>query len=337
MRRLLEARGFPLEGAPVLVASERSTGRRVRFAGQEVEVTKLAPEVFEGVDVALFSAGRDVSQQCAPVAVKQGAVVIDNSSAWRREPDVPLVVSEVNPHALRRRPRGIVANPNCTTMVLMVAAKPLHDAFGLEAMVVTSYQSASGAGQTGMSELLEQATKLLDDPDRLRRDGRAVTASVAPIQFSKALAFNVLPHCGRFTDDRYTDEEWKLVHESRKILDLPDLRVSPTCVRVPVLVGHSLAARLSFSREVEVGAALEALRAAPGLLVEDGTGQDGEPLAYPTPLESAGRDEVLVGRVRRDLTDPRSLNLFVAGDNLLKGAALNAVQLAELVAFELTR
>ncbi len=337
MRRLLEARGFPVAGAPVLVASERSAGRRIRFASQEVEVTGLAPEVFEGVDVALFSAGREVSRQWAPVAVERGAVVIDNSSAWRREPDVPLVVSEVNPHALRRRPRRIVANPNCTTMVLVVAAKPLHDAFGLEAMVVTSYQSASGAGQRGMSELLEQATKLLGDPDRLRRDGRAVAASVAPIQFSKALAFNVLPHCGRFTDDRYTDEEWKLVHESRKILDLPDLRVSPTCVRVPVLVGHSLAARLSFSREVEVGAALEALGAAPGLLVEDGTGHDGEQLAYPTPLESAGRDEVLVGRVRRDLTDPRSLNLFVAGDNLLKGAALNAVQLAELVGVELTR
>lgn len=336
MRRLLEERAFPLAGSPVLVASERSAGRRLSFAGEEVEVTRLAPEVFDDVDLALFSAGREVSRLWAPVAAERGAVAVDNSSAWRCESDVPLVVSEVNPHALPHRPRGIVANPNCTTMVLMVAAKPLHDAFGLEAMVTTSYQSAGGAGHKGMSELLEQTSKLLDDPDRLRRDGRAVAATVPPAQFSKALAFNVLAHCGRFTDDRYTDEEWKLVHESRKILELPGLRVSPTCVRVPVLVGHAIAARLSFSRQVEVEGALDVLRDAPGLLVEDGTGQDGEPLAYPTPLESAGRDEVFVGRVRRDLAEPNSLNLFVVGDNLLKGAALNAVQLAELVASELT-
>lgn len=334
MRRLLEARAFPLDGPPLLVASERSAGRRLRFSGEEVEVSRLAAEVFDGVDLALFSAGREVSRQWAPVAAERGAVVIDNSSAWRREPDVPLVVSEVNPLALLDRPRGIVANPNCTTMVLVVAAKPLHDAFGLEAMVVTSYQSAGGAGQRGMSELLEQTAKLLDDPDLLRRRGRAAAATTRPTQFSKTIGFNVLPHCGRFTDDRYTDEEWKLVHESRKILELPDLQVSPTCVRVPVLVGHAIAARLSFSSEIGVEAALDVLRSAPGLLVEDGTGQDGEPLAYPTPLESAGRDEVLVGRVRHDLADTRSLNLFVAGDNLLKGAALNAVQLAELVASE---
>ncbi|MDP8928993.1 MAG: aspartate-semialdehyde dehydrogenase [Actinomycetota bacterium] len=336
MRRLLQERAFPIDGRPVLVASERSAGRRLNFARDEVEVTRLAPEVFDDVDLALFSAGRDVSRLWAPVAAERGAVVIDNSSAWRREPDVPLVVSEVNPHELPHRPRGIIANPNCTTMVLMVAVKPLHDVFGLEAMVTTSYQSAGGAGQKGMSELLEQTAKLLDDPDMLRRDGRAVATTVSPTQFSKVIAFNVLPHCGRFTDDRYTDEEWKLVHESRKILELPDLQVSPTCVRVPVLVGHAIAARLSFRRAVEVDAALDVLRTAPGLLVEDGTGQeDGQPLAYPTPLESAGRDEVFVGRVRRDLADPKTVNLFVVGDNLLKGAALNAVQLAELVAIEL--
>ncbi len=332
MRRLLEERAFPLAGDPVLVASERSAGRRVAFGRGEVEVVGLAPSVFEGIDIALFSVGATVSRDWAPVAAAQGAVVIDNSSAWRRDPEVPLVVSEVNPQALAWRPKGIVANPNCTTMVLMVAVKPLHDAFGLRAMVTTSYQSASGAGQRGMSELLEQAAKLSDDVDALRRQGQQAAASTVAATFSKTLAFNVLPHCGKFADERYTDEEWKLVHESRKILELPDLEVAPTCVRVPVLVGHSIAGRLTFATEVTVAGAVAALHGAPGLAVEDGTGQEGEPLAFPTPLESAGRDEVFVGRIRRDLADPRSLNLFVTGDNLLKGAALNAVQLAELVA-----
>ncbi|HEX2028109.1 MAG TPA: aspartate-semialdehyde dehydrogenase [Nitriliruptorales bacterium] len=336
MRRLLVARGFPLDGDPVLVASQRSAGRRVRFADRELEVQGLAPSVFDGVDAALFSAGRDVSREWAPVAAERGATVVDNSSAWRQDPDVPLVVAEVNPHALRQRPRRIVANPNCTTMVLLVAVKPLHDLFGLTAMVATSYQSVSGAGVRGMAELLEQTRKLCEDPDTLRSHGAQAAATVEPAQFSKTVAFNVLPHAGTFAGQRYTDEEWKLVNESRKILELPDLRVSPTCVRVPVLVGHAIAARLTFQREAEVEAALQALRSAPGLVVEDGTGRDGEPLAYPTPLESAGRDEVFVGRVRADLSDPRSLNLFVAGDNLLKGAALNTVQLAELLATQLS-
>ncbi|MCA1711802.1 MAG: aspartate-semialdehyde dehydrogenase, partial [Actinobacteria bacterium] len=221
------------------------------------------------------------------------------------------------------------------TMVLVVAAKPLHDAFGLSAMVVTSYQSASGAGHKGIVEVTEQARKLLDDPEALRSRGTDAAASVTPSAFSKAIAFNVLPHCGAFVDDdRYTDEEMKLVNESRKILELPDLAVSPTCVRVPVVVGHAVAARMTFERAVTAEAALEVLRAAPGLAVVDGTGLDGEALDYPTPIESAGRDEVLVGRVRRDLADDRSLNLFVAGDNLLKGAALNAIQLAELIVAE---
>jgi aspartate-semialdehyde dehydrogenase len=334
MRRQLGRRAFPLEGDPVFLASERSAGKRLPWRGGEVEVRAITAEAFDGVDIALFSAGGARSKEWAPIAAERGAVVIDNSSAFRRDEDVPLVVSEVNPAAIARRPRGIVANPNCTTMVLMVAAKPLHDAFGLTDMVATSYQAAGGAGRTGIEELLDQARAMVESSERLVGDGAAVEAGVAAQTFSKAIAFNVLAHCGAFTDARYTDEEWKLVHESRKILGLPALRVSPTCVRVPVVVGHAIAARLTFAEPVERDAAMAALAVAPGLIVEDGTGLEGEVLAYPTPLASAGRDEVLVGRVREDLGDPYSLNLWVVGDNLLKGAALNTVQLAELVVAE---
>jgi aspartate-semialdehyde dehydrogenase len=334
MRRQLARRAFPLEGDPVFLASERSAGKRLPWRGGEVEVRAITAEAFDGVDIALFSAGGARSKEWAPIAAERGAVVIDNSSAFRRDEDVPLVVSEVNPAAIARRPRGIVANPNCTTMVLMVAAKPLHDAFGLTDMVATSYQAAGGAGRTGIEELLDQARAMVESSERLVGDGAAVEAGVAAQTFSKAIAFNVLAHCGAFTDARYTDEEWKLVHESRKILGLPALRVSPTCVRVPVVVGHAIAARLTFAEPVERDAAMAALAVAPGLIVEDGTGLEGEVLAYPTPLASAGRDEVLVGRVREDLGDPYSLNLWVVGDNLLKGAALNTVQLAELVVAE---
>jgi aspartate-semialdehyde dehydrogenase len=335
MRRQLGRRAFPIEGEPVFLASERSAGTMLPWQGGEVEVRAISPEAFDGVDIALFSAGGSRSKQWAPIAADRGAVVIDNSSAFRRDEDVPLVVSEVNPDAIRHRPRGIVANPNCTTMVLMVAAKPLHDAFGLTEMVATSYQAAGGAGRTGIDVLLEQARAMLEDADRLVGDGAAIEAGYAdPAAFSKAIAFNVLAHCGSFTDGRYTDEEWKLVHESRKILSLPALRVSPTCVRVPVVVGHAIAARMTFAQPIDRDAAMVALAEAPGLVVEDGTGLEGETLAYPTPLASAGRDEVLVGRVREDLADPHSLNIWVVGDNLLQGAALNTVQLAELVAEE---
>ena len=334
MRRQLDQRGFSLDGEPVFLASERSAGTTLPWKDGEVEVRAVSAEAFDGVDVALFSAGGRRSREWAPVAAERGATVIDNSSAFRMDDQVPLVVSEVNPEAIASRPKGIVANPNCTTMVLMVAAKPLHDEFGLTDAVATSYQAAGGAGQSGMSELLAQTAALVGDPDRLRADGAAAETAVDAETFSKTLAFNVLAHCGSFADERYTDEEWKLVHESRKILGLPALRVSPTCVRVPVVVGHSIAARLTFAEPVGRDQAVKALEGAPGLLVEDGTGTDGEPLAYPTPLASAGRDEVLVGRIREDLSDPHSLNMFVVGDNLLKGAALNTVQLAELVAGE---
>jgi aspartate-semialdehyde dehydrogenase len=335
MRRQLDLRGFPLDGDPVLLASERSAGKKLPWKDGDVEVQAISREAFEGVDVALFSAGGSRSKEWAPIAAEAGAVVIDNSSAFRMDDEVPLVVSEVNPEAVAHRPKGIVANPNCTTMVLMVAVKPLHEAFGLTEMVASSYQAAGGAGMSGITELLEQSAKLVAAGEQaLRADGEQAEASVAAETFSKAIAFNVLAHCGNFVDERYTDEEWKLVNESRKILSLPALRVSPTCVRVPVVVGHAIAARLTFAERVSRDAAMEALASAPGLVVEDGTGLDGEPLAYPTPLASAGKDEVLVGRVREDLADPNSLNVFVVGDNLLKGAALNTVQLAELVAAE---
>ncbi len=335
MRRQLDLRGFPVDGEPVYLASERSAGTRLPWKDGEVEVRPISAAAFEGVDVALFSAGGGRSREWAPVAVDAGAVVIDNSSAWRMDDQVPLVVSEVNPEAITDRPKGIVANPNCTTMVLMVAVKPLHDAFGLTEVVASSYQAAGGAGMSGITELLDQAAKLVDvGEETLRAHGAQAEGSVDAQVFSKALAFNVLAHCGSFTEERYTDEEWKLLNESRKILALPSLRVSPTCVRVPVVVGHAIATRLTFAGPVARDVAIEVLQDAPGLVVEDGTGQGDEPLAYPTPLGSAGRDEVFVGRVREDLGDDHSLNLWVVGDNLLKGAALNAVQLAELVAAE---
>lgn len=331
LRRLLETRDFPVDGEPVFLASARSAGTKLPWKGGEVEVRELTGDNLADVDIALFSAGGSRSNEFAPVAAAHGAVVVDNSSAFRMDPEVPLVVAEVNPDAIDDHPKGIIANPNCTTMVLMVPVRPLHDAFGLTEMVATSYQAAGGAGMSGISALLEETSKLLADPDRLRFDGAGAEASIEPQQFSKVIAFNVLPHAGNFTDARHTDEEWKLVNESRKILGVPDLKVAPTCVRVPVLVGHAIQARLTFSSEVTRAAALDAMDGFPGMRIVDGTGLDGEELAYPTPLASAGIDDVLVGRVREDLHDPHSLNLFVAGDNLLKGAALNTVQLAELV------
>jgi len=330
--RLLETRGFPVAGDPLVLASPRSAGRTVAWQGRELTVREVSADAFDGVDIALFSAGGSRSKEWAPVAVDAGAVVVDNSSAWRGDPDVPLVVAEVNPQAVPQRPKGIIANPNCTTMTIMVPAKPLHDAFGLEAMVATSYQAAGGAGQSGIDELVAVHGTLAGRIDELRTDGAALEASVATDVFPRPLAWNVVPHCGTYRDDRYTDEERKLVDESRRILALPDLAVSPTCVRVPVLVGHAIAARMTFSRAVTHAEVVEVLADAPGMVLADGIGPGGEPLELPTPLASAGRDEVLVGRIREDYGDPRSINLFAAGDNLLKGAALNAVQIAELVA-----
>jgi aspartate-semialdehyde dehydrogenase len=315
MRRLVEARAFPAEEV-VYFASERSAGKELD--GKVVQ--PLREDTIEGFDLALLSAGGGTSREWAPRFAAAGALVVDNSSAWRMDPEVPLVVSEVNPGAIETARKGIVANPNCTTMVVMLPAKALHDAFGLEAMVATSFQAAGGAGQKGIDELAAQVAPLASDVPQLVDDGATAARKVEHRVHANTLAFNVVPLLGTLDGQGYTDEEMKLQNESRKILDIPQLAMTPTCVRVPVMVGHSIAVRATFTREPDLDAALEALRAFPNLVVSDA----------PTPLESAGRDETFVGRVRRDLADPRVLNFFVVGDNLLKGAALNTVQLAEL-------
>jgi aspartate-semialdehyde dehydrogenase len=315
MLEVLRRRGFPADEV-VPFASERSEGRTLEHADAPVRV--MSEESIQGFDVALFSAGGSTSKAWAPRFVEAGAVVVDNSSAWRMNDDVPLVVTEVNADALDGH-KGIVANPNCTTMVAMLPLKALHDAFGLTELVATSYQAAGGAGQKGIDELAAQVGPLSEDIDLLVNDGDAARRKVQSSVHADTLAYNVVPLLGTLGADGYTDEELKLQNESRKILSLPDLAVSPTCVRVPVMVGHAIAVRATFATEPDLRKAHEVLEAFPNLVVQEA----------PTPLEWAGRDEVAVGRVRRDLGDPKALNLFVVGDNLLKGAALNTVQIAE--------
>ena len=320
LRRLLDMRDFPCDDV-VFVASERSAGTKLPFRNRQIAVRAISEDgVFDGVDIALFSAGGGTSKEYAPAAVEAGAVVVDNSSAWRMDPDVPLVVTEVNPHTLAELPKGIVANPNCTTMAAMLPLKALHDVFGLTGFVATSFQAAGGAGQKGIDELLGQVPTLLAEPGLLRSAGREAARLVEHSVHADTLAFNVVPWLGTPAgDDGYSDEEMKLQNESRKILDLPDLAVTPTCVRVPVVVGHSIAVRATFSSPVEQGKAMAALAAFDGLVIDE----------VPTPLAWTGRDEVAVGRIRPDLADPHALNFFVVDDNLLKGAALNTVQIAE--------
>jgi aspartate-semialdehyde dehydrogenase len=317
MLELLERRAFPAQEI-VPFASERSAGREL--PGGRV-VRPLNDEQIAGFDVAVFSAGGGISREWAPRFAAAGAIVVDNSSAWRMDDEVPLVVSEVNPEALAHVGKGIVANPNCTTMVVMLPLKALHDEFGLLEMVATSYQAAGGAGQKGMDELAAQTPGMLGARERLVADGAGVLGETEHAVHAAPLAFNVIPWLGKDAGDGYSDEEMKLVHESRKILALPQLRVSPTCVRVPVMVGHAIEVRATFEQPVDVARAREAISAFPGVVYDE----------LPTPLAYAGRDEVAVGRLRPDLGDPRSLNLFIVGDNLLKGAALNTVQIAELL------
>ncbi len=299
-------------------ASSRSAGR---VLDNGMTVRGLADDAIGGFDIAIFSAGGGISREWAPKFAAAGAVVVDNSSAFRMDDDVPLVVAEVNPDELARAPRGIVANPNCTTMAIMLPLKALHDAFGLTSFVASSYQAAGGAGQSGMDELVDQTPTMLAQRERLVDDGAAVLDGVPHSVHAAPLAFNVVPWLGSAAGDGYTDEEMKMVFESRKILGLPDLGVSPTCVRVPVMVGHAIQVRATFARVPDAAEARAALEAFPGVVVDE----------VPTPVKYAGRDEVAVGRLRPDLQDPQSLNLFVVGDNLLKGAALNTVQLAELL------
>ena len=322
LRRLLETRDFPCDDV-VFIATARSAGRKLPFRDGEVTVRAIDDDgVFDGVDIALFSAGGGTSREQAPRAVAAGAIVVDNSSAWRMDAEVPLVVTEVNGALLAQRPpKGIIANPNCTTMVAMLPLKALHDAFGLTAIVATSFQAAGGAGQKGIEELEDQVQPLFAERALLRTDGAAAAKLVESKVHANTLAFNVVPLLGTLQDNGYTDEEMKLQNESRKILDLPDLAVSPTCVRVPVMVGHAIQVRATFTTDVSVDQATAAMTDFPGMVMEPA----------PTPLEWAGRDEVAVGRIRADLADPRSLNFWVTGDNLIKGAALNTVQIAEVL------
>ncbi|MGW2460288.1 aspartate-semialdehyde dehydrogenase [Streptomyces sp. NPDC004457] len=322
MRRILAERNFPVTTLR-LFASARSAGTVVD--GVTVEDASTAD--YTGLDIVLFSAGGATSKALAEKVASQGAVVIDNSSAWRKDPEVPLVVSEVNPHAVADRPKGIIANPNCTTMAAMPVLKPLHEEAGLQALVVATYQAVSGSGLAGVAELHGQVQKVAAEADRLTHDGAAVDFP-EPNVYKRPIAFNVLPFAGNLVDDglNETDEEQKLRNESRKILEIPGLKVSGTCVRVPVFSGHSLQVNARFARPLTPERATELLAKAPGVALSD----------IPTPLQAAGQDPSYVGRIRRDETVDNGLALFVSNDNLRKGAALNAVQIAELVAAELS-
>ncbi|HNV79437.1 MAG TPA: aspartate-semialdehyde dehydrogenase [Thermomonas sp.] len=318
MLSILAERDFPASDV-IALASERSAGMTVAFGNGDLVVQDLATFDPAGVDIALFSAGGATSKEYAPKFAAAGAVVIDNSSTFRYDDDVPLVVSEVNPEAIRNRPRGIIANPNCSTMQLMVALKPIFDAAGIERINVATYQSVSGAGRSGLEELGVQTGKLLNFQE------------IEPKKFQAQIAFNLIPHIDDFLDNGYTKEEMKLVWETRKILGDDTIQVNPTAVRVPVFYGHSEAVNVETREKLGADRARELLEAAPGVVVVDERKAGG----YPTPVTHAsGNDAVYVGRIREDLSHPRGLNLWVVSDNIRKGAALNAVQIAELVAAE---
>jgi aspartate-semialdehyde dehydrogenase len=326
MRRILAERRFPAETMR-LFASARSASRRLPWGGREITVEDAAEADPVGLDIVLFSAGAATSRELAPKFAAAGAVVVDNSSAWRMDPAVPLVVSEVNPHAIEVRPRGIIANPNCTTMAAMPVLKPLDNEAGLIRLVASTYQAVSGGGQAGVDALSREVKAVAERSEALAVDGSALTFP-APQKFAKTIAFNVLPYAGAYVgSEGWTDEELKFVNESRKILELPNLKVAGTCVRVPVYTGHSLSLNAEFARPLSVARAKEVLASAPGVALAD----------IPTPLEAAGKDVTYVGRIRQDPTVDNGLVFFVSNDNLRKGAALNAVQIAELVARRLPR
>ena len=328
MRTLLEERNVDVDDVRFF-ASARSAGKALPFRGKDVVVEEVATADLSGIDVAVFSAGGGTSLEYAPKFAAAGAVVVDNSSAWRKDPDVPLVVSEVNPHAIKDRPKGIVANPNCTTMAAMPVLKPLHDKYGLTRLVVSSYQAVSGSGLAGVKELEGQVRSAVEqDVAKLAVDGSAVDLP-EPSVYVAPIAFDVVALAGKIVDDgsEETDEEQKLRNESRKILEAPDLAVSGTCVRVPVFSGHGLAVNAEFAKPVTPDEARAILADAPGVELDD----------VPTPLRAAGTDPCYVGRIRTDqsVPDGRGLAMFIVGDNLRKGAALNAIQLAEIVLAEL--
>ncbi len=317
-----------------LIASPRSAGRTLTVRGEEVIVQALSPEVFDGVDVAMFDVPDEVSLEWGPIAAARGAIVVDNSGAFRMDPQVPLVVPEVNPEAARNRPKGIISNPNCTTLTMIVAIGALHREYGLRELIVASYQAASGAGQVGVDTLLNQINKVAGDRALGSRAGnvrQAIGEDLGP--FPAPLALNVVPWAGSLRENGWSSEELKVRNESRKILGLPDLKVSATCVRVPVVTGHSLAVHAVFGAEVDAEECNELLRGAPGVVLVDDPGA-GE---FPMPADAVGTDPTWVGRIRRSLDDPRAIDMFVTGDNLRKGAALNTAQIAELLAVELTK
>jgi aspartate-semialdehyde dehydrogenase len=315
MLATLERRKFPAERV-IALASERSAGQMLDFRGKKLTVETLGPSSFQGVNIALFSAGASVSKEFGPIAAQSGAVVIDNSSAWRMDPDVPLVVPEVNPEAAKNPKKGIIANPNCSTIQMVVALKPLHDAAGIRHIIVSTYQATSGKGNAASSELLNQISEVAA--------GKTPTQKIFPGQ----IALNVLSDW-KAGSDGYSEEELKMVNETRKIMGDPTIGVTPTCVRVPVVRGHSEAVHVQFRQPMTAKRAIELLRGAPGVTLVEG---EYKPGGEPQPLQAAGTDPVYVGRVRDDLAVPGAINLWIVSDNLLKGAALNAVQIAELLA-----
>jgi aspartate-semialdehyde dehydrogenase len=312
MLKTLEERKFPISRL-VALASKRSAGHKLPWKGGEITIEELGPRSFEGVDIALFSAGASVSREYAPIAAKSGAVVIDNSSAWRMDPEVPLVVPEVNMAAAKNRPKGIIANPNCSTIQMVVALKPLHDAARIKHIIVSTYQATSGKGQAAVDDLLQQTRAALD--------GKPVTLSIFPGQ----IAFNVLSDWKAGEGD-YSEEEWKMVHETQKIMGDDTIKISPTTVRVPVINGHSEAVHVQFHRAMKATEAKDLLRGAEGVVLMEGPYVPGK---HPQPAEASGTDPVFVGRVRDDLAVDGAIDMFVVSDNLRKGAALNAVQIAE--------
>ena len=314
-----------------LIASARSAGKKLMCRGEELTVVALSPEAFDGIDVAMFDVPDEVSEQWAPIAVERGAVVVDNSAAFRMDPKVPLVVPEVNPKEAKKRPKGIISNPNCTTLSMIVAMGALNKKFELKELVVASYQAASGAGQPGIDTLREQMSLVAGtNAGEVSGDVRKLVKDLGA--FPAPLALNVIPWAGSLKEDGYTSEELKVRNESRKILGMPKLKVSTTCVRVPVLTTHSLAVHATFKKEVSRKAAQKVLEKAAGVTLLD----DPENKKFPTPNDAVGTDATWVGRVRQSLDDKKSIDLFLCGDNLRKGAALNTAQIAELLAVEFT-
>lgn len=310
----LEQRDFPVKSLKLL-ASKRSAGKEMSFRGQPVIVEELTKDSFDGVDIALFSAGGDISREYAPIAGAAGCVVVDNSSAFRMDPDVPLVVPEINPEAALNHPRNIIANPNCTTIITLMALFPLHQQFGLKSIIASSYQAVSGSGWQGIVELDNQVKAILNDEE--------VETNVYPRQ----IAYNLIPQIDAFTDNGYTKEELKMLNESRKILSLPDLKVTCTCVRVPVYRSHSVSVSAVFDKPVDVVSAQATYADKPGVALMDNPAER----LFPTPLDSTNGDTCYVGRIREDLTLDNAVALWVVGDQIRKGAALNAVQIAELL------